>query len=118
MTTVIETLQARDQLRNRDEIVAIARDLIPRELHDAFVIAVVKAVAKSFKTDTVLRPVQSRDEAWRRARIALDGFKHMRGDLGYTPFRAADEMYGYLRATLDGNPWSPRPAGGLWGGPS
>lgn len=70
------------------------------------------AIARSFATDTVLRPVLTRDEAKRRFEICARGFVTMRRDLHWAVPRIIDELPRYLRANLDGDDWEPADHGG------
>lgn len=65
------------------------------------------AIAKSFRTDTVLRPVQTRAEVERRFNMCAEIFFVLRKDLGWSIPRIVDEMPSALRKKLDGAPWAP-----------
>jgi hypothetical protein len=70
-------------------------------------IGILDAIAASFQTDNVIRPVQTRDEISRRFKICIKWFNVLRRDLHWSVPRILDGLPEALRSELDGTPFQP-----------
>lgn len=77
-------------------------------------VAFERTIQKSFDEDLVLRPVMTQNEIRRRFRFCVEGFVHMRRDLGWAVPRILDLLPAYLRHRLDGTPWDPETGKESW----
>lgn len=79
-------------------------------------VGIADAIEHSFKSDEVLRPVQTRDEIERRFKICIRWFVTMRRELHMSVPRILDEIPKALRAELDGGKYSPEQDRTSWQG--
>jgi len=76
--------------------------------------AIIGAIAHSFATDLVLRPVKTQAEIRRRFRICVECFCILRRDLHWAVPHILDELPIALRKRLDGDDWDPKEPGRAW----
>lgn len=72
------------------------------------------AIAMSFETDQVLRPVQTENEIAHRFEICIRWFVILRRDLGWTVPKIIDKLPTILRTELDGGKFEPEDERSSW----
>jgi hypothetical protein len=82
------------------------------------VLGITGAIEHSFKTDLVLRPVNTRSEIERRFKICIKWFVILRRDLHWSCPKIIDSFKELLRSELDGGKWDPDKQRDSWVGTS
>lgn len=85
-------------------------DLVSQDQVARMTVAIERAVMLSFAADGGR---MTRDEIRRRFAICEKIVRQLRGDLGWALTRIVDVLPRYLRAELDGIPWTPE-SRALW----
>jgi len=73
-----------------------------------------EAIAFSFETDGLIRPVQTRNEIERRFKILIKWFVALRRDLHWSVPHILDELPKILRIELDGGKYDPNEDRSAW----
>lgn len=88
----------------------VVRSMVSSKDFGRIVLAVVASVELSFLDNART----TRSEVRRRTDMCWDLVKRLRGDLKWSVEKILDHLTAYLRCELDGIPYNPEKAGGLW----